>query len=385
MNLSQEICKDILSKLPIRSTLRFKCVYKPWCDLIEGGDFATSYTPKPCLAFNYGLGYAICDETFQPLVRFNFPRHSKGSRRAVINSVNGLLLVRNGCDNVLSICNPMTRECMELPPIETLTVPLEILTNNTKYEAGRGVVLGFGVSKLSGQYKILCVSDNYRSCYCEIYTLESGGGLRRSNKIQVPGHIMTRLDIAAFFNGNLHWLTSASKESDSEESGSEESDSEENSLVCCCFDLETDLVTSFTLPHGDYVGGEDLAFLDRKYWLSILEDQLCFCGILQSNRVVIWCMDEYGDDKSWIKKYAFHQSADIRGHVIPLKVLANDDLLFAVHSKNQLFIYSKNTQTVTGGHLKPLLCLFSYITIYTPNFLSLKTMGFHNVQSLCFD
>ena len=74
-------------------------------------------------------------------------------------------------------------------------------------------------------------------------------------------------------------------------------------------------------------------------------------------------MDDYGDDESWIKKYTFDQPPDIYGPVFPLKVFANDDLLFAV--QNQLFIYSKNTQavTVTDGLLKPLLCLSSYITI----------------------
>ncbi|XP_047945897.1 putative F-box protein At2g02030 [Salvia hispanica] len=373
--LPQELCKDILSRLPIRSILRFKCVYKPWRNLIEGGEFATSYTVKPCLAFNYGMGYGVCDETFQPLLRFNFPRCDKGSRRAVINSANGLLLVRNGCNTILSVCNPMTCECIELPPLMTLM--------NSEYRNGRGVILGFGVSKLSGQYKIVSISEYSRasrSSYCEIYTLESGGGLWRSITTPAVGSLIPGLGIAAFLNGNLHWMASGSKES-----GYGGYNSEENLLVCRCFDLETEIFTSFSLPHVDNAGDRDLAFVGRQYGLCVLEDQLCFCGILQANRVDIWCMEDYGDDKSWIKKYAFLQTADILGPVLPLKVLANDDLLFAVHSKNQLFIYSKNAQTVTGGLLKPFLCRSSYVAIYTPNFLSLKAMGIHNVQALSFD
>ena len=94
-------------------------------------------------------------------------------------------------------------------------------------------------------------------------------------------------------------------------------------------------------------------------------------------------MKNYGDDNSWKKKYVFYQPPNIRGlAVFPLYVLPNGDLLYAVDSKNQLYIYSKKSRTVTCGPLKQFLCISSYIVVYNPSFVSLKTMGIQNVQAL---
>ena len=129
--------------------------------MIEGkwGEFATSYAPNSGLAFLHseGTGYAVCDEAFQPLFRFRLP--TPHEPRAIFGSVNGLILVWEGFDKhhfTLFVHNPITREYIEIPPLPK-----------------RRSVFGFGVSKLSGKYKIFCCN---LSRLCHVYTLGGGRG-----------------------------------------------------------------------------------------------------------------------------------------------------------------------------------------------------------------
>ena len=71
------------------------------------------------------------------------------------------------------------------------------------------------------------------------------------------------------------------------------------------------------------------------------------------------------------------------GHVYPPKVLASGDLLFAQQLSNELFAYSKNTQTIiTNGLLQGYRADSCNISYYTPHFFSLTTLGIDNVESL---
>ncbi|XP_042010602.1 putative F-box protein At1g33530 [Salvia splendens] len=328
-----------------------KFVCKSWSDLIEGGDFSTSYIPKTCLAFGHqDTGYAVCDDACEPLFQFRLaqPGFTHNLNCVAIDSVNGLILVwdKGRYDEfILCLVNPLTREYIELSHLH--------LHNS---------VFGFGVSKLSGQYKIL-LGDRWRPRH--IYTV-GGEGLLRSIAEKVEPPRQSADGDAKFFNGNLHWLASFPD-------------------VVCCFDLETEVFISFSRPPKDHHGGH------RRYGgcrLFILEDSLCLCDISDNLHVLIWKMINYGDANSWVKEYTFDQQPymsesarpNITNYVLPLKVLENGDLLFAVNTDKRLFIYDKRTDGVeTFGRLqRSLYCYFPNITIYTPTFLSLKSMGIDN-------
>ena len=133
--LPEDITRDILGRLPIRSIARCKCVCKSW------RQFPTSYSPKSGLVIaNEDTGFTVCDEAFQPLCRFRLPLCLDYSYRYVIGSVDGFILMcatNNSICDILCICNPITREYIELP------APPSTYVSNYVY--------GFGVSKLSGQ------------------------------------------------------------------------------------------------------------------------------------------------------------------------------------------------------------------------------------------
>lgn len=333
-----------------------KYVCKSWRDLIEGVDFVKSYTPKPCMAFYCRDNCTVCDgEAFEPLfefrmlaptVRYEYVAHS----RTVVGSVNGLLLVKEVYNNsVLFVCNSITRECVTLPRLPAFSC-----------------IFGFGLSRISGKYKILC-TDEFG--FCHVYTL--GEASWRSISKPAPGSPLRDHYIASFSKGNFHWLASDSKLKN----------------FICRFDLETELFTSFSLPPRVY-GSNTLC----GYRLCILEGCLCVCDTFDRSYFVIWWMSNYGDENSWVKKFVFRQrihkdtwlhNIDFLQLAWPIKVLANGDLLF--RNTNRLFIYSKESETLATFRGRLGGCYNYYncnISIFTPSFVSLKAMGIHNVKSL---
>lgn len=64
-NLPGEITREIVGRLPDRSTKACKRVCKSWRHLIEGNEFESLYIRKPCLPFPHEHeGCAVCDEAF---------------------------------------------------------------------------------------------------------------------------------------------------------------------------------------------------------------------------------------------------------------------------------------------------------------------------------
>ncbi|XP_047949590.1 putative F-box/kelch-repeat protein At3g22730 [Salvia hispanica] len=315
------------------------------------------------------MGFAVCDEACKPLYQFAPPQNQyyfslPRLERLVVGSANGLLLAWDGYDDILFVCNPFTSEYIELPRL-----PLGIC------------ITGFGVSKISGQYKILCGNQNHRSYH--VYTLGRGGGCWRSIAVAPTcGSIVSRNNVGVFFNGNLHWLALGLASnwhirwSDLEKS-----------IVVCCFDLETELFTSFSLPPRDNSNEHNRNWMCVRgdYQLCVLEDRLCLCNSIKYPFIVIWSMNIYGDTNSWVKAYTIERP-QIGEVVFPLKAFANGDLFFAVNTDNQVFTYNKNTNEclVSNGLLDRCDSKFYNIVTYIPSFLSLAAMGIPNVKSLSF-
>lgn len=141
------------------------------------------------------------------------------------------------------------------------------------------------------------------------------------------------------------------------------------------FDLETELFTRFPLPLPHLYER-----LIDKYELHVFDGKLWLCDISNKLYVVIWKMNNYRDTNSWVREYTLPH---IYGHVSPLSVLANGDLIFRASSRDKLLIYSKNTKSVVAYSRHQPYCFYSSnITFYTPSFRSLTTMGIQNVESL---
>ncbi|XP_041990548.1 putative F-box protein At3g16210 [Salvia splendens] len=205
--LPSEIFIDILLRLSLENISTCKCVCKPWLNLIESDTFLKFNLSKfsPALAVsivgtdsNWFNVFKLEDEhepkhkhKKDPIIKFNFPQAS-----TIQGSVNGLLLLKNPFRSHLYVCNPTTREFVELSG--RLTRP-------------RADCYGFGVSRISGQHKIVYFNPKYDGCH--VYTLEAGSSWR-CVEVTSPSFDCCHNSNGAFVSGNLHWYIFASCKKD---------------------------------------------------------------------------------------------------------------------------------------------------------------------------
>lgn len=321
MSLPSHIILEILSRLPAKSIIQCKCVSKQWLDLIAEPYFASlQFTrSKPGVAIHQtepskNLLRLVDFEdagdqrslVHDPTVEIDLGSLSKfpDSTIVVDGSVNGMLLLRdaNHKHETLYVCNPLTRECVELAsPNQTVRYP-SIVTH------------GFGVTKRSEEYKVVrifqereidprsgsCVRIPYSEC--RVYTLGTGEWRGVGD---APLAYDSRL-VGVFFRSNLHWLVQ---------------DLNGDELISC-FDLENETFQPFPPP---FPGKKLLGSL------GVLDDCLCLCDNASSFEVDIWVMKEYGVGKSWGKRFVIRKMPELIGPsfeiVRVLKVLGDGNIL----------------------------------------------------------
>ncbi|KAI3464425.1 hypothetical protein Pfo_021088 [Paulownia fortunei] len=321
-NLPFEIVIDILSRLPIRTIIICKCVCKSLLDLLETREFAKMSKSHLSKSMHSDLFQIFEFEDapdlehhelhYNPVTKFDLRAFIRPPHAAIgiQGSANGLLFLReiNPQPNALYICNPITRDYIELPSPE-----------GSVYYYPTIVTYGFGVSKMTGQHKVVrifheCIRDpdthrllRIPKSVCQVYTLGTG-----SWRSIAPG--------APFEYNYL-----------------------KGSLWISCFDLETELFSTFCPPplpvSGRFLGG-----------LFVLEDCLCICDNTYDDEIVIWLMKEYGVEKSWTKEFVISKIPDTAGEsyevVYPMKVFKDGDILMSWEDYF-LFYYSNKTQTTS--------------------------------------
>ncbi|XP_042032323.1 putative F-box protein At1g32420 [Salvia splendens] len=378
-NLPSEITTDILSRLPLRSISISKCVCKSWLNLLKSNDFELK--SPPALVFLKSVEteptrctiFEIEDEEeadleshdlhYIPLPDLNTPQGSSGMAGIAANGL--LLLSSNVCDPEIPvyICNPITREYIVLcPPKECQNV------------------LGFEfcVSKISGQYKVVCISKTLEIDYDSFHVYTLGTGIWRPIETWAASCYNTYFDGYRYYfdghlecNGIMHWTL--------------------DDLVKPCFrifgfDIETECFSIFSAPSALPPGG----VVQLKIHLTIFRDCLCIC-YTHDYEIVIWLMKEYRVEESWTIKYKFSTidfdidfNVDWVGlSVLPIKVFKDGDVLMLI-DEEQLIYYSNKTRTTQKVGVfndTDEEYYFTSTMIFTPSFFSLKSFNFENVMS----
>ncbi|KAM3396597.1 hypothetical protein P3S68_000109 [Capsicum galapagoense] len=184
-NLLAEMVAEILSRLPVKSILKFRCVSKSWLALISSPEFIKMHlrisgkkedTQHILICNNPYFGdKSICKEcpvrsllydSVAEVFDVNYPTGKAGDNRVIVGSCNGLVFLYHYSEYRV-LWNPTTRMYKNLPHFRYRRwgkFPI--------YGFGYGYgndelhdyspVYGFGYDELHDDYKILNTLDSYR-------------------------------------------------------------------------------------------------------------------------------------------------------------------------------------------------------------------------------
>ncbi|XP_065859529.1 F-box/kelch-repeat protein At3g06240-like [Euphorbia lathyris] len=260
--LPQDVIEDILSRLPVKSLLRFKTVSKKWYSFIsENHKFHMKQLSSS--SSKYVIFYQLItlertifqysDVDSYACRRMNFPVEIEKPSR-LIGSANGLVCVAPlYIGDFFFIWNPCTGEC------KRISVPVP------DHTAAGVSLFGFGYDSISDDYKVLGNWDSH----LRFFSLKT-----KSWKILEHSFEFASAVNALPSNGALHWCVGPQ---------------------ITAFDLANEKIVFLDLPDGIKFVGEGYT----SCWVPMFEDykgRLCASG-----RKYIWVMMEYDNSKSWAK------------------------------------------------------------------------------------
>ncbi|KAF5736117.1 F-box and associated interaction domains-containing protein putative isoform 1 [Tripterygium wilfordii] len=163
-NIPEDLVTDILTRLPIKSLIRFAGVCSSWLDLIRNPDFIKSHHLKQTslndnnfrvfVMHDYNCLSLLTEVADDQEGAFDF-LESVGIplRLVVMGHCNGLLCLHDQWEKIF-IWNPVTREVKALPFLSHIMRP--ICTESTSFRN-----FGFGFDHKTGDYKVIRFADNY--------------------------------------------------------------------------------------------------------------------------------------------------------------------------------------------------------------------------------
>ncbi|GMY35147.1 F-box protein CPR1-like [Fagus crenata] len=321
-NLPLDVIGNILSKLPVKCLLQWRCVCRAWRDLISDPQFAKSH-----------VEHFIIQETLMLIERSTYVVHYDMLNGVVedldcpvtpcfpyvwlniVGSCNGLLCI-NPCiypkNNGLVLWNPSTRELRELPG-----TPIEFPTRSHKCLS---TLYGFGYDSFADDYKLVRVvafaTESYET-EVKLYSLRTNSWKRIED---FPYSVPNKCH-GIFVSGALHWLVSS-----------------EDDLVCTYFVTSLDLAEEkyglLQLP--DYESGQSYCEI------GVLGGCLCMYRFVSDITFEVWFMREYGMIESWTKfSITVPHITGLENfvHVKPLCCTENGQIILRVGRK-KLVMYS---------------------------------------------
>ncbi|XP_028801601.1 putative F-box protein At5g52610 [Neltuma alba] len=295
--LPQEIIRNILKRLPVKSLIRFQCVCKHWRDLIKNTSFIADHLQqsshqKPYFLLKcngsrsysrWRLGLLDCGLQVRKVHRPPLINSSRDAR--ILGSCNGLLCVEinlyNNSPPLFSLWNPATTAVRRVPRTRA---------DGFQFDDS---VTGFGFSPILNDYKIVIT---YAEVYdavnrVEVFSL-NGGSWRVIDIGNLKGVKLYSQTVTA--NGAVFWY--------GEKLGAEEGEDEVEVIVS--FDIAKEVFALIPRPNLDYNADEKLTVYENK--LAIL------CEIWENDDetadlIDLWVLDEgtcaSGETWSWTRRY----------------------------------------------------------------------------------
>ncbi|XP_020533345.1 F-box protein CPR1 [Jatropha curcas] len=304
--LPPDLINEIFLWLPVKPLLRFRCVSKTLCSLIDSLDFIKQHlersteteTNRKLIIHEhrpYNIPgwerpkdiYAIdFDKEPQEPRELNHPFKEIRMHTTIYGSCNGLLLLL--IKKRLAIWNPFTRQCKKLP-----LCPL----------CGEGQIycaFGLGYDYASDDYKVVKISGIANLNRVWVFSLKSNSWRILPDFPYTDYSISISSSGGFFANSALHWLLL--KKMDHMDYGN-------SSEMTIAFDLANE---TFCMVLQPVYSPQPVFIYDSKIHLHVLEGCLCISKMNYAERdfeqyeyenFVLYVRENYGMGFTWRKLY----------------------------------------------------------------------------------
>ncbi|KAK6797331.1 hypothetical protein RDI58_005033 [Solanum bulbocastanum] len=216
IHLPEEIVMDILSRLPVQSLLRFKCISKPWKKLISKPYFTRKHLnhakndqnfqkflscqpyPKDGV-LSYYCASLSSTHLVESVQKLDCPSVFKPRHVKIYCCFDGLSIMGvsnyNKRDVVFFLWNPFTRESILLP--------------NPEFPPKKNFICGMGYDSTKNDYKVLKIGldRNYdRNVSIELLSLKKGFWSKIDEYSSGIFYKFNGSSCLAFVHGAFHWV-----------------------------------------------------------------------------------------------------------------------------------------------------------------------------------
>ncbi|KAJ0040767.1 hypothetical protein Pint_26598 [Pistacia integerrima] len=294
INIVVDIVHDIFLRLPAKSLLRFRCVSKKCCDIIDSVSFANMYelvcveepqilyTPltlnlvKKLHSIAYDETNYVMKKSETSILEFSEEKHDY----QLCHVAYGLLCIRDGgCHQQpesVFLFNPLTREVLELPKA------IDEVWKNT-YKMWRPVWYGMGFDYTTNTIKVVRVFHRHQY-ETEVYTLGTNSWRRISSN---PSCTLNLCGVTAY--GDMHWMHHSYL-----------NDKQYEKMITS-FDFKKEEFKWTRHPNLEYN-----AFAPyKRISLITIKGSLAIVNILSYTQMEIWVLKDYDDkeDYYWVREF----------------------------------------------------------------------------------
>ncbi|KAL5726595.1 hypothetical protein ACHQM5_009626 [Ranunculus cassubicifolius] len=286
-HLPEELITSIISHLPVKSLLQFRCVSKSWNSLINDPSFIKLHLNQAINSNNFNIMLSLnlvhsidYDTHYTKAIELDYPYKIRNDATDVYGSCNGLVYIHVDGFILDVLWNPCTKEFRILPESPCVSDDFSVFC----------LLHGFGYNPVTDDYRVVKVyqffneNEEFISSRVMIYSLRMDSW----KMVDGPSYFVGS-DLQLSMNENPHWPAYAHPDVRLPKS-------------IAYFDLADERFCEIQFPKcvGNVID------------VGVLGGCLCIVGGLEENRSDVWVLKEYGVLESWTKLFTINSSTVIR-------------------------------------------------------------------------
>ena len=377
---------NILSKFPMKSLKRFRCVQKSWAGLFKDSHFMRMYYENliskndySCLLLKQQMPstrevnlFLLSGERYENKVKLDWPPPFQESREGISifgPCINGTICLYQGSTISSNISmkvvfwNPTTEEFKVIPPCLPAVPGLRFSI----------AINGFGYDRVTDDYKLIQNVIGFEErieppeeCpdvpepFWQIYSLKSNSW--RKLDLEVTSFVLEPVGSGIYFNGACHWWGIK-----------EHNQQTEVETLLVSFDMSNEMFHTTPIDRHncyEFIYRQLVVFNGFIALISNLERNNCFD---------ISILGEVGVKESWVKLFTIGPIPCVEQ---PIGVRNKGNLLFRKNN-DELAWFDLSTQMIEETGIKgELYCC--QIVIYMESFLSIGGINFFQFMAQSF-